>query len=486
MNKTWIAALSLTTFAFAQQPGLRWEPLDLEGEYGERLKDAFRTMLDVPLDREQPGGKRIRLAVARLAGKAGGVPLLYLQGGPGGIATSWVTHAMWEPFREIGDVILLDQRGCGRSQPALYLHPSAGLPVDVLESRSSFEDYITSASEEAASALRAQGYEPSAFHNLASVADLEDLRVALGAPKLNLMGHSYGTHLGLVYLRHHPGVIANAVLAGVEGPDMTHKYPQVYDVHWRRLMSVAKADPALVSHASELDDLLPRALGRLEKEPLIVRADDPVTGSAKDFRIGSYGLLLVLAFDLGDNTDIPVLPRLLHEVAKGETRTLAWFVRKRLSVVAGLPITMFTMDGGAGSTAGRALAIREQSEHSPFASIIDLHFPRVEAILEPRVFGDDYRAPLSCNVRTLFVSGMLDVNTPPHQAEEVRWGFRDAAHLVARNAGHEGCCFGNEKSLRAIRDFLAGQDVAHRDIDLPTLRFAPFEGPSAVVHPSLE
>lgn len=468
-------------------PVLEWEPYELRDEEGETIPDVFVAKLTVPMNRAKPDGPTIRLAVLKLAGSPEGPPLVHLHGGPGGLATGLAGLLLWQDLRDTGDVILLDQRGCGRSEPALYLQPlPEGVPADVFASREALGRYLEAVSRETATALREQGIEPSAFHNLENVADLEDLRRALGVERLNILGFSYGSHLGLLWLRAHPGSIANAVLIGVEGLDMTSKLPRTYDVHWRRLALLAARDPALASHAAEIAELLPRALAELRREPLAVKLPDPVTGAARDYLVGPYGLELLLVLDLGDSSDIPVIPRLLHEVVHRRTSLLAWFVRKRLGLVAGFPVTMFTMDAGAWTPQGRSAAIAEQRVRAVLSDSMNFSFPEAEACFEPRRFGAEYCEPLISSVRTLFVSGELDSNTPPFQAEEVRFGFSDSTHLVARNAGHEGSWMNNDRSIAAIRDFLSGEDVSGRSIDLPTLRFAPLEGPASVAHPALE
>ena len=48
----------------------------------------------------------------------------------------------------------------------------------------------------AATYFRSQGVDIQAYNTIESAHDVDDLRKALGAEKLNLVGFSYGTHLG--------------------------------------------------------------------------------------------------------------------------------------------------------------------------------------------------------------------------------------------------------------------------------------------------
>ena len=75
----------------------------------------------------------------------------------------------------------------------------------------------------------------------------------------------------------------------------------------------------------------------------------------------------------------------------------------------------------------------------------------------------------------------------PHGSSlgRIRWGFVEATHLVQNYGGHEDW-MRNQKVLPVILDFLAGKNVAGRDVDMPKLRFIPVRGkPGGVTHPSV-
>lgn len=67
-------------------------------------------------------------------------------------------------------------------------------------------------------------------------------------------------------------------------------------------------------------------------------------------------------------------------------------------------------------------------------------FPRLFVVPSalPAAGAPDARAQGTRVGTVLFISGTLDMNTPPHQAEEVRWGFRRSRHLVAAPLAQEG------------------------------------------------
>ncbi|MET9967537.1 prolyl aminopeptidase [Streptomyces sp. NPDC006356] len=111
-------------------------------------------------------------------GNPRGKPAVVLHGGPGSGSNPW--------FRRLFDpaayrIVLLDQRGCGRSTP----HASA---------------YETDMSVNTTAHL---------------MADLELLRRRLGIGRWLVWGVSWGSVLGLRYAQTHPGAVSELVLTGV-------------------------------------------------------------------------------------------------------------------------------------------------------------------------------------------------------------------------------------------------------------------------------
>lgn len=150
--------------------------------------------ITVPLDRTHPDDGRTVEIFARVLGRDAGLPhLLYLQGGPGCEAPrlwpSWMPVAL-----ERYQVVLLDQRGTGRSTPV-----SAPQPAEYLRH------------------LRAD----------AIVEDAEDLREHLGLRTWSVLGQSFGGFSALRYLSAHPDSLDRAFFTGGL-PSITHSPEEIY------------------------------------------------------------------------------------------------------------------------------------------------------------------------------------------------------------------------------------------------------------------
>ncbi|HEV7753058.1 MAG TPA: alpha/beta fold hydrolase [Baekduia sp.] len=170
--------------------------------------------LSVPLDHDRPDGERIAVYAREVAHPDGAdrPMLVYFEGGPGseaprpaGPPTSpgWLPRALQE-FR----VLLLDQRGTGRSSPIGTL---PGLtPAEQAQ-------YLTH------------------FRADAIVRDAEHFRVALGIDRWAVLGQSFGGMCVTRYLSHAPdGLSAAVITAGL--PALEAGIDQVYEATFARTL----------------------------------------------------------------------------------------------------------------------------------------------------------------------------------------------------------------------------------------------------------
>ncbi|MEV2243165.1 alpha/beta hydrolase [Streptomyces sp. NPDC049970] len=180
-----------------------------------------------PLDHDNPSGRPVTLALSRVphTAKTSQGPLLVNPGGPGGSGLSmagFVASSLPAKLAAQYDVIGFDPRGVGRSTPALDCVPEYFAPVRPDSVPDSYDAEKT-ARNRAASFAAACGEKYGdllPYMDTASAAkDLDVIREALGAQRINYFGYSYGTYLGAVYAKLFPERVRRLVLDSVVDPD---------------------------------------------------------------------------------------------------------------------------------------------------------------------------------------------------------------------------------------------------------------------------
>jgi len=294
---------------------LRFEPYDYDYQ-GQRIH-AELGRLSVPERHSVAGGGKITLAFLRLKSTSPhpGVPILYLAGGPGGSGIGLAKGprgSLFLKMREVGDVIALDQRGVGLSEPNLDCPGSLGFPLtspsDLAPLLKRFED----ASRACASFWRDRGVDLGAYNVVENAHDLDSLRLALGTGKVILWGSSYGTHLGLAMIRYHGDQILQAVLSGIEGPDQTLKMPRTVDEQLDAIGKLVATDPALSRQVPDLPGVAKRVLEVAERRPLTIWIADPKSIEAGKVVLGRFDLEQLVIGMIGTREGIERLPGTLR------------------------------------------------------------------------------------------------------------------------------------------------------------------------------
>ncbi|PIM69225.1 peptidase [Streptomyces sp. JV178] len=182
--------------------------------------------LKVPLNHADPRGRKITLALSRVrhtAKKYQG-PLLVNPGGPGGSGLTLAGYLASSLPKKVAaqyDVIGFDPRGVGASRPALNCRPAQFAPVrpNSLPDTGKTEKANLKRAEDFARACAAKYGDVLPYIDTVSAAeDVDAIRAALGAKKINYFGYSYGTYLGAVYAKLFPHRVRRAVLDSVVDP----------------------------------------------------------------------------------------------------------------------------------------------------------------------------------------------------------------------------------------------------------------------------
>ena len=377
----------------------------------------------------------------------------------------------------MADVVLLDQRGTGLSRPALECPPrEQPLGAGAYLSHGALLAEMRAELKECAAAWRAKGVDAAAYTSLENAADVTALREALGARHVNLLAFSYGTEVALNVIREHGDGVARAALAGVRGPDQLLKLPSVYDLKLRRISRLASASPTLRGALEGGNDLASRVERVLKAAatPFSATVADQRTQQAVELRIGREGLQMLLTQSL----DSARFPALVVSLDMGDTRVLSRVLEPLFNGLGrgGSNLMARAVNCTTGASPARAARAAAESRWAllglPFDDLM-VSSAYCRAIGPDPAPDSQIWRPFASDVPTLFVSGSLDSQTPPSQAEEVRYGFANGVHLVVENARHETLPLATVQD--AIVDFFEGKDVSGRRLAAEPMAFLSVE-----------
>jgi pimeloyl-ACP methyl ester carboxylesterase len=418
------------------EPELQWGASMLTSNAGELIA-ADTTSISLPERTDRPAGARVRLPVMRLRSSSAtpGAPLVFVAGGPG---ESGLVTARGELFpylaalRQIGDVILYDQRGTGLASPRLTVDEQMNLPLDESIVSDASRQRLVHVARAAAQRIAVAGIDLSSYTTEQSVEDLEAIRRALRINQWTLWGHSYGSHLVLAYLRRFEGHTSRVILGGTNGPDQRRRLPHDADVTLGRIDSAARATPRLRVVMPDLLGTIRRVLGRLERAPATVSLD------GERVVVGKHDVQLLIAVMGGDRTFVQQLPQMIGDMDAGQFENVA---RQLRSVLKRRPVgtaMTFAMDLASGVSASRAALIDTQRRDALLGNAINYPFddPAFVEAWGISPLPESFRQPVRSAVPAQFISGSFDLRTSTGDTELVRHGFVSSGHIVVAGASH--------------------------------------------------
>lgn len=392
---------------------------DLPGvspKIGPRLRCGT---VSVPRNYDNPEGGRFKLAVVIVRSAQQPAlpdPVVYISGGPGSPLTDFAGQWARTLYAGSHDLILVDQRGTGRSEPKLcpeldraFLDAAVAVATDpsgdVLAKRRTV--YAACHAE-----ALAHGIDLKDFGTRVTVSDFEWVRRALGIKRWNVYGESYGTTVAMTLLVLHADTVRSAVLDSVYPPDprplQSTNVADALDAFFR----YCAADQTCATAYPDLAGTYRETLAQLARAPLAVNV--PPTMQVPDNRVNLTSTLFeaLVSRLIYYSSAYPGMPRLIASVHDRDSQGLGHVLASARAALAA-EVTYST---------NLAVECRDRPhyrERLPAdASVLDR--------LQPYGLCDDWSAigpaplvPTGTAVPTLVLAGEFDPVARPSESQHV-------------------------------------------------------------------
>ena len=303
-------------------PVAEWEPCDGDFECAT---------VDVPRDHDDPAGATVEVALLRVPANDPDRRIGSLFVNPGGPGASGIDYAkaadriVSPDVRAVYDVVGFDPRGVGRSTPVECLSDaeldasfSEGDPTP--DSPDEVADLVAGSAEFREGCVRLSN-ELLPYVGTVDVArDLDTLRAAVGDDRLTYLGKSYGTSIGLEYLRRYPDRAGRLVLDGVVDPTLSAQafslgQAEGFDLALSRFVDACLgAGCALGGTPAEVEASIAAVLDSTDNAPL------PTSGRPLTQSLAFYGIVAPLYWP--PEQGYPLLEEALVQALAGDGTAL--------------------------------------------------------------------------------------------------------------------------------------------------------------------
>lgn len=435
-------------------------------------------LLTVPENREKARPRDIQLHVVKLAARQPDDwdaatdgewsrrddPIVYLTGGPGAKAFTYVKRFMDHGARDHRDLYILEQRGIGFSEdfcPLYYnFDPAASNTPDYEASQRAGN----AALEACFARADAAGVDLSGYNTIENARDVKALRVALGFDEWNVWGISYGSILGQAYLKEDPDGVRAAVLDAIVPIDPAINFQGVARHFARDLDLLKKACDADEICAAAFPDFVERlkaAMVKVKDQPIEVDAIDEElfpSGKAWFFADLIGGAAFVQLYEQKNYGALPAfIDALATIVETGDTDGWSALTGNLgggglFPISQGMYNAIACNDGWV--TQYREALETDYSAHPELALIngsIDsaAEVERICRRYDMRPRDPAEYAPLVTDIPMIVAEGEMDPITPPPFAHAIMPGLSNATYVEFPYAGH-----GPTRSVECAGDFL--------------------------------
>lgn len=364
-------------------------------------------------------------------------PVFYLAGGPGSSATEDAPYIAQElaKIRERRDLVFVDQRGTGGSNP---LNCDLFDPADA-------QNYLghwnpLDKVRECRRQLEKKA-DLSLYTTVIAMADLDDVRSALGLKQINLMGGSYGTRASLTYIKHYGRNVRSAVLQGISPTNqfMPRDFPQHTERALNGVLDECAADKACRESFPNLCADVKNVLATLLRGPVETEVTFPQrSGKSVPIKLSRDLAAEAIRYMLYQTGAASRIPLILHTAATGNFKPLAEAaLNYRVNLVATGSNGMYLSVTCAEDLPWIKPGEGEGNGQNTFLGDYRLVQQRegcAEWVRSP--IPKDYATPTRSDVPVLILTGQWDPVTPPVYGDTAAKYLKNSLHIIVPSGGH--------------------------------------------------
>ncbi|URL58842.1 alpha/beta hydrolase [Luteibacter flocculans] len=424
-----------------QVGSLELKPCELAQPHTGLSTAAWCTRFNVPEDRAHPEGRKIalRLAIVRSSAQVPAADMVaFIAGGPGqSAAESYpVIAPAMAPLLAHRNLLLLDQRGTGDSHPLSCRNDEPGVPGGA-EDTSNFDAAAVRKETRACLDQLSRDADVRFYTTTDAVADLEDVRRALGSPQFDLFGVSYGTRVAQQYAMRHPEGLRTLILDGIAPNSLVlgEDFAVNLDAALKAQFARCSANAACRERFGDPYQTLYQLRDALRANPHKVSFRDPQNYASVQRVLSEYSLATVVRMFAYSPETAALLPLSIDAAARGDVGPLLGQAKLLTGDLGD------TMDGGMQysvicSEDADLLSPRPQDKDTILGEGMIEAFRAACSVWPHGVRPANFHEPLKSNVPALLMSGEFDPVTPPRYGDEVLKGLPNGRHLVLKGQGH--------------------------------------------------
>ena len=400
--------------------------------------EVLCTNYEVFEDRAARAGRKISINIIllpALSSTRARDPVFYFAGGPGGAATSYAAEPFMKGLRRNRDVVLIDQRGTGQSNPLNC--PSAGSRQDM---RGFFGEVMPLERIRACRSELEKVANLKLYTTAIAMDDIDEVRSALGYDRINVYGGSYGSTAALAYLRQYPMQVRTMAIFGVA--PTSAKIPLSFSKGVQdamdRLFKDCAADSTCHAAYPDLEDDFKKVMAQFDKGPVEVTATNVFTRSSQKVTVTRDAFVDGIRQVLYVPAAAAALPALIHLGAQGNLGALvgtAFQIVQAIDsrIARGMQFSVICSEDVPFMTAEE---IKTTSANSFYGDARVR--PTMRACTEwPQAkVSATFLEPVKSDVPALLLAGELDPVTPPWLAETVLRTLSKGRLIVIPNATH--------------------------------------------------